>query len=122
MTEEDILYLHHRLIEDYGGLHGVRDVHRLKSAIYKLSQHDSVTKAAAYFVRDVIQYHPFTDGNKRTAITVMALYLSRHSVKLHCSPEQLENFALDVAAKKYAITDIEQWLLANSNYSRPSNY
>lgn len=114
MTEEDVLYIHHRLIEDFGGAHGVRDENRIKSAISKLSQSSNSVQAASYFVRDIIQDHPFTDGNKRTAVTIMAIHLSQHSILLTCSPKQLEDFALDVALKKVTIEQIVAWIKSHT--------
>lgn len=120
MNQEDILYIHHRLIEDYGGVHGVRDIHRLKSAIHKLATHPDTVEAAAYFVRDVIQYHPFVDGNKRTAVTIMGIYLSKNSLSLSCTTKELENFAIMVATTKCGLQDITKWIQTNT--TRTTNY
>ena len=108
--QKDILYLHHRIIEDFGGEHGVRDDHRLVSAASKLSVYNNPIEAAAYFVRGVIQHHPFIDGNKRTAVTVMSMYLQSQSYALLFTPKQLEDFAVDIALKKLNIDQIINWL------------
>ena len=115
MNLEEVLYIHHRVIEDYGGIHGVRDSHRLKSAVHKFSEQTDPLLAASYVVRDIIEYHPFTDGNKRTAVTVMAIYLARNNIALVCSPMKLEEFAVAVAATKMTIHDIAQWLRNNTS-------
>lgn len=114
MTLKEVLYIHHRLIEDFGGLHGVRDEQRLASALQKIHNHRDPINAAAYFVRDVIQFHPFVDGNKRTAITIMAIYLHRNSINLTATPKSLENFAVHVAKNSVSVKEINSWIQKNT--------
>jgi death on curing protein len=119
MTLEDVLYIHHLVIEDYGGVHGVSNAHGLSSAVDKLTIYNSPLQATAFFVRDVIQGHPFIDGNKRTAITVMGMYLYNNALYLTATPTQLDDFAIMVATKKSSPKEIEKWLTQNT---QPSTY
>ena len=85
LSVEEILRLHHQLIEDYGGSHGVRDEGRLlsvvkapKLAVFNQEQYITLFDKAAVYLRNLIGDHPFTDGNKRTAITVCGIFLARN--------------------------------------------
>lgn len=114
---EEILRLHFQIIEDYGGSHGVRDDNRLlsvveapKQEIFGTEQYSSVFEKAAVNLRNIIRDHPFTDGNKRTAVTVCAIFLKRIEMKLTALPGELEVFAVQVSTDRLEIPEIAEWL------------
>jgi death-on-curing protein len=117
LTIEEILRLHHFVIEDFGGSHGVRDEGRLLSVIHASrqevfghEQYPGLYEKAAVYLRNIIGDHPFTDGNKRTAVTVCAIFLMRNGKKLAASPKELEDFAVKVATENLDIKAIAIWL------------
>jgi len=118
---EEVLLLHFKIIEDFGGSHGVRDEGRLQSVVSAARQvifgeeqyKGSHTKAAVY-LHNIIGDHPFTDGNKRTGITTAAIFLSRNRVNLTASPRQLEDFAVQVVVEHLDIPTIAEWLKDHS--------
>lgn len=121
LTIEELLFLHFKIIEDFGGSHGVRDEGRLESAIAAPNQavfgedlYPTVFDKAAVYIRAIIGDHPFADGNKRTAITAGVIYLQRSGYKLTASPKELEDFAVAVAVEHYDIPHIAAWLKAHS--------
>jgi len=114
---EEILRLHFQLIEDFGGSHGVRDEGRLKSVVEALKQeafgkeqYPSLHEKAAVYLRNIIGDHPFSDGNKRTAVTVCGIFLARNGKRLVASPQDLEDFAVKVATDHLEIREIARWL------------
>jgi len=121
LSLEEILRLHFQVIEDFGGSHGVRDENRIKSVIeaprqtvFGQEQYPGLLEKAAVYVRNIIGDHPFTDGNKRTAVTICGLFLMRNNVKLTATPKELEDFAVRVATKRLGVTDIAAWLKQHS--------
>ena len=69
LSLDEVLAIHQRVIEAFGGAEGVRDLGLLESALYRpLSGYyeDLVSMAAALF-ESLIMNHPFVDGNKRVA-------------------------------------------------------
>lgn len=122
LSLEEILRLHFQVIADYGGSHGVRDENRLKSVVvapqqtvFGQEQYPGVHLRAAVFMRNIIADHPFVDGNKRTAVTVAAVFLLRNKYSLTCMPKQLEDFAVSVAVDHLDIPGIAAWLQENSS-------
>lgn len=118
---EEILRLHFQLVEDFGGSHGVRDEGRLasvvdapKQEVYGTEQYPTVFDKAAVYLRNIIGDHPFSDGNKRTAVTVCAIFLMRNKKRLIADPKALEDFAVAVATEHLDIEDIAQWLEDNT--------
>ena len=65
-------------------------------------------KAVAYLYF-LINDHPFTDGNKRTAIAVAERFISLNQHTLLITNRGMVNFVLDAVAKKYDILTLAQW-------------
>ena len=119
-TIEEILRLHFQVIDDFGGSHGVRDEGRLKSVVevprqdvFGKQQYKSVFEKAGVYLRNIIGDHPFSDGNKRTAITVCAIFLTRNGSELSIEPKELEDFTMRVAVDRLDISEIAAWLKAH---------
>jgi death-on-curing protein len=117
LTAEQVLFIHARIIAATGGLHGVRDVGLLRSAVERPRAtfdgrdlyRDLFSKAAA-LLESLIGNHPFLDGNKRTAISAAGLFLMLNSYELTASQKELESFTMDMALKKTAVLDAAVWL------------
>mgnify|MGYP000137703584 CR=1 FL=1 len=121
LTLEQILQLHALVLVKDGGADGVRDVGRLEAAVS--TQHQVVfgeelyatvfTKAAA-LMRGIIGDHPFTDGNKRTAMLagLTLLEVNGYSFVARCG--ELEDFAVRVATDRLDIGVIADWLKCHS--------
>lgn len=104
---DDVLEIHHELIETYGGAHGVRDRGLLQSALAMPRMgsrgvyfHSDVYEMAGAYLFHVVKNHPFVDGNKRTgAITALEfLWLNGHV--LAASGSAYERFILAVAESR----------------------
>jgi len=121
LTLEEILRLHFQVIEDFGGSHGVHDENRLQSVVeaprlevFEQEQYPGVFEEAAVYLRNIIGDHPFVDGNKRTAVTACGIFLMRNGVRLTATPNELEDFAVQVATEHLGIPAIASWLAAHS--------
>ena len=94
-----------RLInERYGGR--LRSDAEIETAL-ALGKGKSVYRKIAYLWRAVLVGHPFTDGNKRTALVVALAILEKCDIKLN--EEKKENLVTEI--KKIAkenITDISR--------------
>lgn len=117
LTLEEILRLHFQLIEDFGGTHGIRDESRLlsvieapKQVVFGEVQYQTLFEKAAIYLRNIIGDHPFTDGNKRTAVTVCGIFLMRNNILFTAVSKELEDFAVVVAAEHWSAHDIAVWL------------
>ena len=114
---EEILRLHFQVVEDYGGSHGVRNEGRLLSVVeapaqeaFGVEQYENTLEKAAVYLRNIVGDHPFVDGNKRTAVTVMGVFLMRNGLKVIANPKELEDFAVQVATDHLKIPEIAAWL------------
>lgn len=114
---EEVLIIHDDMISRYGGSFGIRDMGLIESALARPKSsfggqdlypgiHD---KAAALF-HSLIFNHAFTDGNKRTTLTVTARFLSLNGYELKASQEEIVDFPLWVENNHLDIEEIAKWL------------
>ena len=118
---DEILELHFLIIEDFGGSHGVCDELGLKSLVaaprtivFGEEQYVSVHEKAVVYLRNCIADHVFTDGNKRTAVTITGIFLARNGWRMTAAAAELENFAVRVATDHLDIDAIVDWLERHS--------
>lgn len=116
LTAEEVLQLHQFLIGDFGGLEGIRDRNGLESAVARpqTGYYEDVIEEAAALFESLSQNHPFVDGNKRTAITAVGVFLGYNGYRLLID---------DLTAYHWLITQyeagtmkkraIEHWLRGN---------
>jgi death-on-curing protein len=98
---EAVFAIHHDQVATFGGLHGIRDPNLLESAVGQARQTYSYTKdvyeTAAQYCFSLAKSHPFLDGNKRTAADCMLTFLVLNGIEPTLTPEQLFEWALQVA-------------------------
>jgi len=121
ISGEDILVFHHEIIEEIGGLHGVRDVGLLVSAVERPKMryagkelYKGVFQKAAVCFDSLVRHHVFIDGNKRTAVVSSARFLFINGYELMAGSKEVEKFALRVVSKKPDIKEIAAWFKKNS--------
>lgn len=77
LTRDELIAMHHRLIEEFGGSHGLIDFEALESAVMRPQigyYHDIIEEAGA-LMESLAMYHPFVDGNKRLAFFATDVFL-----------------------------------------------
>lgn len=117
ITVEDVLFLHTKSIEFYGGSDGLRDQGLLESAISRPYQTfdneylypDIFTKAAA-ILESIVINHPFIDGNKRTRFLAMFALLRQENYKLSATEEQAYDFTIKVSKGAIDFEEIVNWI------------
>ncbi len=121
VTLEHILQIHALVLLHDGGADGVRDVGRLEAAVATQHQevfgeelYPSAHQKAAAMIRGIIGDHPFSDGNKRTAMLTGLTFLELNGYMFTANKGELEDFAVDVAVKRYDVETIAFWLEAHS--------
>ena len=125
LTAAETLFIHSAVIDETGGEHGLRDLGLLESALARpqqsFDQHDlypTLEQKAAALVASLIKNHPFVDGNKRTAVTGLGVFLELNGFLLDVSQESLVTFAEQVATDKMDLPQIAQWIKENTKKLR----
>ena len=76
LSLDEVLAIHERLIERFGGSQGVRDPGLLESALYRpqTGYYSDLTEMAAALFESLLM-NPFVDGNKRVAFFATDVFL-----------------------------------------------
>lgn len=85
-----------------------------KLVAYEIERYKDVYARSAAYLGNIIDVHPFTDGNKRTAVTACGVFLSRGECALTASPKLLEDFTVKVTTDYLIISEIASWLKQNT--------
>jgi death on curing protein len=105
------LYAHNQLIDEFGGSKGIRDLGSLEAALSRpyatFDQQDlyptAIEKAAAIF-ESIIINHPFIDGNKRTAYTLMRLMLIEYGFDIVASKKEKYEMTISASRGNFRLT------------------
>jgi death-on-curing protein len=110
---EHVLKMHNSLIENYGGLNGIRDVGLLQSAISVPQAtyggeylHVDIYEMAAAYLYHIVQNHPFVDGNKRAGTASAIVFLAINDIEINNDEERLVDLTLSVATGKTGKAEI----------------
>lgn len=114
---EQILRIHERQIERFGGSPGVRDRSALEAAVSRPQATfggedlypDPPDKAAA-LMHSLVANHPFVDGNKRTAAMSAELFLLFNGFELVAEDEELEGVIMAAARGELGAEELGIWL------------
>jgi death on curing protein len=124
LAAEQVLFIHARLIAETGGVHGVRELNLLLSAVARPQATfggqelypDLFSKSAA-LLESLIGNHAFVDGNKRTAITAVGLLLRLNGYRLTASNREVAAFTLQCAQERVPLEQIVLWLKEHAEKS-----
>ncbi|MFH0937347.1 MAG: type II toxin-antitoxin system death-on-curing family toxin [Candidatus Daviesbacteria bacterium] len=130
LSEAEIIAINEEMVSQYGGIHGVRDLHLLRLAVgrpqmsvrfqdaYKRSLRayalKSVFDKAASLLHSIINNHPFLDGNKRTSLFSAILFLEYNGWKMEFTRKEAVKFTRKVINENYPVEQISKWLKEHS--------
>jgi death on curing protein len=113
LTIAEILAIHQQQIDEYGGVHGVRDQGLLESAVFRpqVGYYADVTEEAAAIMESLANNHPFFDGNKRVAFAATHTFLLINGLDLSVDPTQAYEFIMNsIANGEFRFVQILAWL------------
>ncbi|HSV30392.1 MAG TPA: type II toxin-antitoxin system death-on-curing family toxin [Candidatus Omnitrophota bacterium] len=107
--------VHDAQLAEHGGGHGVRDAGLLESALARPKNtaaygSPELADLAAAYAFGICRNHPFVDGNKRTALVVMELFLDLNGVELTASDEDCVATFTALAAGELGEAELAAWV------------
>lgn len=128
ITVNEVLDLHDQILQETGGETGILNIGNIEFTVDFVNSHSrpirlfGVFDLSAIIVRDIIQGHPFMDGNKRTGMEVLDVFLRKNGFYLSFdSPEGIQ-FALAVAMNEIKIPGIKEWIHQHSRKTINNGY
>ena len=117
ITKEQVLLLHEKIIDRYGGVQGIRDESLLESALNVPFQsfggtdlYPSVEEKAVRLGYGLIKNHPCRDGNKRIGTLVMLVMLELNDIVLNTDNEELTDEIMKAAAGELSEEQLLEWV------------
>jgi death-on-curing protein len=115
VSVDDAILAHQQSIANYGGSDGVRDAGRLESALaypQNLAAYGDpgLAELAAGYLFAVAKNHAFVDGNKRTAWTVMRLFVALNGGRLEYERLEAVRFVEGVAGGEIDYDGAREWI------------
>ena len=113
LTIGEVLQIHLRLINDYGGTHGIRDKGLLESAVFRpqIGYYSSIAEEAAALLESLTNNHPFLDGNKRVAFAVAHTFQLVNGCDLELEPLAAYEFMIQsIARGEFRFGQLLEWI------------
>jgi death on curing protein len=112
----DVLTIHKRLIHEFGGTLGLRDMELLESAISRPYQtfdsndlYPTAEEKASAIIESIVTNHPFVDGNKRTGYALFRILLLIEGKDINSSQQEKYEFVISIAERKLGYEEILKW-------------
>jgi death-on-curing protein len=112
-TVAEAMEMQRLLVDEFGGMHGLRDSGLLEAAIYRPQNgyHDDLIHEAAALMESLANNHAFLDGNKRISLAVTDTFLRMNGYYLEDEPLAAHRFITEaISAREFRVRQIREWL------------
>jgi death on curing protein len=116
LTVAEVYRMQHRLIEVFGGLHGVRDKGAVEAAVFRpqTGYYNSIEEEAAALMESLGNNHGFLDGNKRVAFTAADVFLRRNNFYIKVEGPDGHAFIVgSMERQEFRFAQILDWIYQN---------
>jgi len=119
--DQVVLSVHKMLLSEHGGSTGLRDEALLDSALARPKQRfayepeSSIFVLAASYSYGLAKNHPFTDGNKRIAFTVAAIFMELNGYIFNAPESEVVVFFENLASSGITENELATWYQASSD-------
>lgn len=117
LYEQDVIEIHSRVLQETGGLEGIRTLDGLESALAQARQSfdgqelfPTMPEKAAAIGYYLCQGHCFNDGNKRTAYQAMFIFLYSNGYSLEATIDDAEAVILAIATRALKRDELAEWI------------
>lgn len=97
LSLDEVLAIHERVLEAFGGGAGVRDRGLLESALYRpqTGYYGGIEEMAAAMFESLLINHPYVDGNKRVAFFATDVFLRLNGWRLEVEARSAYAFLME---------------------------
>jgi death-on-curing protein len=119
LRKQELLEIHKKLIDKFGGTHGLRDDAALESAMVAVEnrayyEDANISTCVATYAYHLTQAHAFIDGNKRVAAAASEIFLEINGAILNASDDDLYDLFMGIASGEKSRDEVEkifsEWL------------
>lgn len=97
LSLDEVLAVHDRVIEAFGGSPGIRDRGLLESALFRpqTGYYEGIEEMATALFESLLINHPFVDGNKRVAFFATDVFLRLNGWRLAVEAQPAYAFLME---------------------------
>ncbi|AVO03445.1 death-on-curing protein (plasmid) [Staphylococcus simulans] len=119
LTEKEIITLNVYVIEKYSPKEpiGIKEptalnmlVNAPKQYVFGHEQYPTIELKAANLVRNLVKKHVFYNGNKRTALMTLIVFLKVNNYQFTATNNEAIEYLVRIATEDLQEADIEQWI------------
>ena len=113
LSVDEVLAIHERLIEAFGGRGGTRDPGLLESALHRpqTGHYSDLAAMATALFESLLINHPFIDGNKRVAFFATDVFLRLNGWRLDVDAEEAHTFLIGLLERGQCDYEhLEPWI------------
>ena len=115
LTKTEVLAIHRRSLEEFGGSDGIRDEGAFEYALVSvenriLYETADVLACAATYAYHLTMAHAFVDANKRVGAATMRVFLLVNEVEVNASEDELYDLFIGIASGEIRRDAVEEWL------------
>jgi death-on-curing protein len=121
ITIDEVLILHEKSIQVFGGSHGIRDMGMLESAVERPNAtfggeelYPTIFTKAAAILESIVKNHPFVDGNKRTGWLACFAIMELQGYHFTLTQDEAYDFVIRVASSHLELEDIALFIKLHS--------
>jgi death-on-curing protein len=123
VSKPAVFAIHEGLLAEHGGAPGLIDEGMLDAALaspknHFAYQHADILRLAASYAYALTQNHPFTDGNKRVALTVAGVFMELNGFRLEASEQDAANATRALSSREIDEPGFAGWLRTCSSRLR----
>ena len=118
LTFEEVMESYEFIIDNTGGDKGLINQGNLEFTLSHIIDYDfgetdhekKLIRKSSFLVWNIIDSHPFTDGNKRAGLNCLLTFLSINSYYLDADQDELFEFTLKTALKEYGFEEVNKFI------------
>jgi len=117
LTVAEVYAMQHRLIDLFGGLHGVRDQGAVEAAVFRpqIGYYNSIEEEAAALMESLANNHGFLDGNKRIAFAGADVFLRRNGFYIEVEASDAYTFITgSMERHEFRFAQILNWIRSHT--------
>ena len=123
VSKQAVLAIHERLLAEHCGApglldEGLQDAAPAGTKNHFASERADVPRLAAAYAYALTQNHPFTDGNKRVALTVAGVFLEMNGFRLEASEQDAAQAMRALSSREIDDGEFTAWLRTCSSKLR----
>ena len=112
-TVAEVIETQRLLINEFGGLHGIRDRGLLESAVFRprSGYYTGLIEEASALMESLANNHPFIDGNKRLSFVMTDAMLRANGYFLDVGPSEAYKFITEAMERQeFRFPTIRDWI------------